>query len=371
MRRINSSYDTQLVYKSGGGCAALFGLPFFAFGVVFVIAALTGGMKMKGGGNSVVFPALFGAVFALVGAAIIFGRSGLVFDSAAKTVRSWWGLLFPLKSTTDTLSDFLEVRIDREQRKNKNSTYTVYPVRLVRKEGKALHIDEARNEEESRRLAEEIAKFIDFPVTDASSGQAVRRGAGTLDESLRDQLSRTGEVAEIPAPPPRMHSIITAEGNRVLIEIAPLKPKNSDYFPFFVALVFSGFVFFVFLLPLLLDSGTGAGEKGLFGAFIGGLFIALPLLLTLVGIVRQRKRSWTIEATPESLTVTERGLTRAKTQHIPSLELEELRVEVARPTNQLPCLTARSDTLTLRFAEGLAPGELRWLRQLLLRAVTT
>ncbi|MCX5808371.1 MAG: hypothetical protein NTX36_03195 [Proteobacteria bacterium] len=104
MKPINSTlFETEdpdiLQIRKGGGCLTLFGLPFFIAGL-FVLQIPFGliPMRMEGGGPLVfyiVFP--IGIAFAVVGAALAFGRNGVIIDRRRQTILKWWGLIIPFK----------------------------------------------------------------------------------------------------------------------------------------------------------------------------------------------------------------------------------------------------------------------------------
>ena len=210
----------RLSIKRGGGCLILFGLPFLSAGIAVIVAALSGAMGSEDGSAApLVFVIPFGLVFASVGAGIMFGRAGIEIDLTARTITTWWGLMVPFKSRTLPLERAKIVSINREVRRSKNSTYTVYPVRIEGFE-KAIDIEEPRNYADARRRAEEIAKFMNLGVEDSTSGKKVVREAGTLDESLRERAERTGEDLKMPEAPPN-----ATNRSRELSMVSPMAVK--------------------------------------------------------------------------------------------------------------------------------------------------
>jgi hypothetical protein len=67
-------------------------------------------------------------------------------------------LLVPFKSTAYDLDSFDYITITREVRRSKNSTYTVFPVRLVdcTMKLKPINLGEPRDYEEARRMGETV-----------------------------------------------------------------------------------------------------------------------------------------------------------------------------------------------------------------------
>src|SRR5512146_1638532 len=77
----------RLELKEGGGCLALFGLPFFATGVMLAFTAV--GIVPTQGQSSKWTPLALGAmsvVFTSVGAILVFGRQWLFIDLTRRSV---------------------------------------------------------------------------------------------------------------------------------------------------------------------------------------------------------------------------------------------------------------------------------------------
>ena len=121
-------------------------------------------------------------------------------------------MLVPMKQKVVPLDSFNQVTITQEVRRSDKSTYTVYPVRISHDDGQ-FHVVEPRDYKTSREEAEEIAKFLDIPVSDSSAGgEAKVRQANELDQSIRDQARNRGESIEVPPVPEgcRVHHKLAA-----------------------------------------------------------------------------------------------------------------------------------------------------------------
>ena len=93
-----------------------------------------------------------------------------------------------------------QVTITREIRRSDKSTYTVFPVRLTGDDAGEVKLCEPRTYSASRGLAEELARFLELPLADSSSGTEVVRGHDQLDESLQEHLRESGALPELPEP---------------------------------------------------------------------------------------------------------------------------------------------------------------------------
>jgi hypothetical protein len=369
MKRIDRGSIDLLSYRDGGGCLAVFGMPFLLMGLGVMYLGAAGAMTTKGGQPA--HPAIgliVGGIFAFVGSIFVFGRSGTDFNRRDKTIRDWTGLLFPMFSKLHGFSEYNDVRITREVRKNKNSTYYVYQVSLTFSGSNPLKIHAHQETHDSRKLAEEIAKFVELPLVEIIDGVEHRREAGQLDESLRDQAARTGQLVELTAPPHTMRTRYEAEGNRVRFHIPP-PPFNILYVaPVGCVSVVTGIFAFTFIAQIYNDPNLPAQEKLIYCSVIGIIFVVLPVVGTLSGALAQLKKSWVITAGPDELLVVTKGLLSSREISIPAKKIEELRVEVKARDCQI---VAVSDDLRLVFAEGLRREEAEWIMQVIKRAVTT
>ena len=366
-------HSDRMSIKKGGGCLMLFGLPFLAAGVGIIGAGLSGAMTSEDGSAApLLFIIPFGLIFASVGAGVMFGRAGLTIDLTAKTITTWWGLLVPFKSTTHPLDKAEIVTICREVRRSKNSTYTVYPVRIKGFE-KPVNIEEPRNYAAARRKAEEIAKFMNLGIEDTTSGKAVVREAGTLDESLREQAQRTGEAAEMPETPPDVKTKISVAGREATFEIPPTGFGLGEY----VMLVVAGAALIGLVVAAVFFLGDGGplstdDEMGRYVFMAIGGVIGTVWLLIVVGIVFAAVKAGLsqeiVTVSPYALTQERRSPMGTKTKEIPAAELEELKIGLP-DANRTPwtksMIVARSDKETLEIGRGLEQKELEWLRDVI------
>ncbi|MHC4201125.1 MAG: hypothetical protein ACYSU0_14125 [Planctomycetota bacterium] len=407
MYRTGSTYrgdPDRYVVKRGGGCLMLFGLPFFAAGVAVMVLGVLGKMTSESGGPPplvIIIP--FGLIFASVGAGLMFGRAGIVIDKRSGTVTKWWGLLVPFKRTTFPVEKIRAVTITSEVRRSKNSTYTVYPVRLIGP-AEPLNVEEPRDSDRARRRAEELAKFLDLGVEDSSSGKKVVREAGTLDESLRDRYRREGRPRERPGEPAGCRIVSGASGSEATFDIPPKGFAAVEVIGMVIGAIFA-FVPLIIGGVLLGESGPKDIEKAWPFLIFVGLFmlvwmgIPFAMIVTTIKKARARER---LSVSPRELRLDRKTFFGTKTTIIPADELEEL--DLGSPgSERFPPMSAgvgkltsgsagtrirmgnhplaslfglkgvvkaRSDRVTLTFGAGLGPEELKWLRDVVLFIVT-
>ena len=382
MGRVESSAPDQFVCRSGGGCLMLFGLPFLLAGLfVMSIPFLPGSMR-QGNPPQWFFAIPFGAIFATVGAALVFGRAGTIVDRRMGTVTTWWGLLVPFRRKERPLSDFDSVVVSREVRRSKNSTYTVYPVRMAGPGEGEVKIEEGRDLNKARAMGEEVAKFLGVKLVDRSMGTTVVREADELDESLRERKERKGEQVAVPDTPAERRAQQSVVGDTLAFDIPPRGFTPILLVPLAIGLVIPTVVYFAFLRHVLGDEKMPLPVKLLFTAFIGGFFIALPLLVTWGGALSSARRRARVEVSPTELRVTQSGLLPGRAKLILTAELEELEIvgeSVAKgQASSTPkflggarhVIVARSDRATLTFGAGLSREELEWMRAIIWNVVT-
>ncbi|MCW8130525.1 MAG: hypothetical protein KIS92_09270 [Planctomycetota bacterium] len=325
-----------LEHKSGGGCASLFGLPFLIMGLVAVFGALSALFTGKNPGGAAA-GGVFGCIFSAIGGGIVFYRSGITLDKRAGTITDWWGLPFPLSRKESKLEQAREVTIKAETRRSKNSSYTVYVVRL---EGvdMQLKFDEHRAYETSRNLAERVAKFANVRIHDYSGqGQSIRE-AGTLDESLQQRAERLGEV---PAPPARMPDgcrvVHHVEGDEAVFDLPRPAPGCA-------------------ILSVTAVAAAAIGALA-FGN-VPLIFFGIVMFVVACGAVPAALARERVRASSRRLLLERRLPLLVRRAEIPASELEEL-------LERAGCVVARSDRRTLTFGSGLKAPERVWLKGVL------
>ena len=375
-----------LTKRRGGGWVSLFGLPFLIAGIGVIGFAFA---APSSGGEPppwfVIIP--FGSVFVAVGGAITFGRAGIIIDKASHTITTWWGLLAPMHKKTHALAAYDRVSVSREVRRSKNSTYTVYPVRIESDDDRISYC-EHQDPLKSRQEAETVAKFLQVKMIDGSHGEEIVREPDQLDESLRDRAQRTGEALELPDPPANARTQCRVEGHTMTLTVPPRGMTLGSLLLFIPAIAIPLIVAAV-MGPAVFDDKAPEIFKIVFGAFFGVFFLLLPLTAFAGLALANARRSYEICVSPDMLRVREQGLLRVKVTEISSDELEELilplgpgagRVNLEQApkfirnlflaTGKSPGILAVSDRATVNFARGLPRQELRWIHAVISQIMT-
>ncbi len=376
--------------KSGGGCLMLFGLPFLAAGLAIMTLGVLGVKDDSGNSIPIYFALPFGGVFAAVGAGLVFGRGGIVFDKRTNEAIKWWGLLVPMKRTVAPLHSMKEVAITKEIRRSDKSTYTVYPVRVAHA-GDQFKICEPRDYQKARQEAEEVAKFLNVELRDASAGgEGVVRQAADLDQSIREQARAKGEIVEIPPMPAGARIRHDLNGGRLTLEIPA--PGVSPVILIMAAVMFLapvGFMAFFLQGFFNLDEAPSLFRIVFYSFFL--LFLApvvlIPGRMVLSGMSKER-----ITVTPDKLELSLVAPYWTRAKSIPASEIEELELirhegnggrevnpeQVPKIVKNLALLgggggtiMARSDKQTLNFGRMLNREEAEWALALVKRVLTS
>jgi len=371
MKIVNSSRGDVLEMRGGGGVLMLFGLPFLATGL-FVLGMGLGLIPVKNG-PPVFIAVPFGALFALGGGLLMFGRRGCVMDRAKGTIEYWSGILVPMFRKTHRIADLARVTLSKEIRRSDKSSYTVYPVRLVGADLK-LNIGEAQRYEKSRQLAEQLAEFLQLPLADSSLGEEIVRAPEELNVPLKERLVREGE-APLPEPPPGMQSRILRRGSAVRIEIPPMQGGIAAMIKKIISIFFGFFMLVIFgIIAATLYQAKKPDPMTFIlpGAFLVFMIVAFAVFFRKV-LPRLGSAPTRVTVTPDELRVEYKaGFTGIRTDVIPAGELEELLL-MQQPGGELeklpPMLSglvsapiiARSDRTTIQFAGHLPRAEKEFL----------
>ncbi len=320
-----------LELRSGGGCISLFGTPFLLAGLVIMQIPL-GLIPFEDRPEGPLVSALivlFGSVFAVVGAALVFGRSGIILDRGRGRIVRWWGLLVPMKRVEHMLDSVRQVEMDFSR--GDSDSADTWPVKLSG-EGlpKPVTIAQPVAFPEARQIAEELARFLHKPLVDSSTGEQVTRDAEHLDESWRDRVRRTQEAsAPLPPQPPGMRARVerTADGCVFHIPGPPLSARHT--LPALFPVVFAGFVAW-FFLPALLTLPMPDWLRYFFLGFIGLFFVAAPVVSALLNVLRLKNQFERITVTKVFLRVESLKQGKRTTAEIPVDELEDLVAPTAK-----------------------------------------
>jgi hypothetical protein len=315
----------QLQVRKGGGCGALFGLPFFGAGLLVLLL----GARVIPVDNADEVPVwgwtlmlLMGLVFAAVGCGLALGRRWFTLDLGRGSVLDQWGLLVPMRQQEHSLHDYGAVVIQFDA--GDSDTADRYPVVLrATGDGSDLELSTSTEYGESRRQAAFVAQFLKYPLVDATTGHELVTEPGQHDETLQERLRSGDDEYESIARPFEMRSQVDESSGVVQIVI----PSPGLRAPAIIGVIIPVAVL-IFVLPDLAgffrDTETPQFIGLLFLGFIGLFFVLFPLLGVVNSLVLARRGGTVVSASAMGIDIEERGIWRSKVTSISATDILDI-----------------------------------------------
>jgi hypothetical protein len=377
--------------RQGGGCVSVLGLPFFLAGLGLLL--LTAGFVPVGQVTEEwwgrLLLALLSLLFLAGGGAAVLGRRWLRLDRQARSLVRQIGFLIPMRTESRSLDDFNAVVMTF--RLGGSDEPDRYPLSLRARAGKDFVIASPASFGDSRTLAEFMSRFLSLPLVDTTTDSAVVADPEHVGETLQWRLRAGANQAERPAS---MHCQVSESGDRTTIVIPPRKSTAKT--------VFTGlFSFFVILVaaPFLWHQFSATGTPMVVGMFftlvVVILFGVLPLASTTLAL--GLLGSTVVTASPDAIVIQRKGVRRDSTTVITAADildvdystfdgiLESARQSAAYPPGALAGnwifdalrksipskgIAIKTKQDLVMFGEGLPAGELRFLKWVLIKALT-
>lgn len=348
----------QIEIRQGGGVASILGLVFVGVGIALMIMLTD---------EAPWFVVPFASVFILIGLAVMLARSAFTCDARQRLITSWWGLLVPMSTRTIPFDRVTCVAYSKRRVRTKNSSYTIYPIKIEATDGRPLTVENPRELSAARKRAEHIAKLVGTALEDRTGETPQRREADMLDASLADQLADQPLAwPELPAGSPIQYELVEDAAHITLP-----RPRLGLLLGIGVGLL----VLFV-LPPLLVVTFAMVSEGNAIAltifAVIAGVFLLLPVA-AVITVMRRLKVQEHIIVARDQLVVEKRRGQHVERIEIPAAELEQLADgsdgrQVPGFLNRAglgPPLRAVSDTTEVTFGGTLSPADRTWLRDAL------
>jgi len=406
MAAVKEVFPGRLEIRQGGGCLALFGLPFFLTGI-FMILTSFGIVTMRSDGEAVTRAAAFGlgVVFTFVGALLVFGRGITSIDVGQHVVTKQWRVLLPVRRWTYQLGDYTTVTLAFVR--GDSDSADKYPIGLKGTTVAPLPLCRPTQYAEARQCAAAVARHLGLDIEDTSTDHPARVTSSEVDATLQDRLRAT-TTAAAPARPSVMASDVSDGGGslRITIPMPPLHPVLAigGLFPAAVATgILAWLRFFSTPRPLALI-------EWIFFSLLFVGFGVLPAASVVSRWLRSRVGRTIVTVTPQELRVQARGIFRTRT--VTTVSASEI-LDVDYSTKESMMISARrnaeAETATMRkipssaatsgpstewvfgvlswflkgkgiivktrtglttFGEGLADDEIQYLHAIVRRALT-
>jgi hypothetical protein len=339
MAAIREVSPGRLEIREGGGCLALFGLPFLATGI-FMLLASVGVLTMRSDGEPVTQATivLLGVVFALVGGVLAFGRSITAIDLGQHVITKQWRVLLPVRTWTYQLGDYSTVTLAFVR--GDSDSADKYPIGLKGNTVVPLPLCSPTQFAEARQIAGAVARHLGLDIEDTSTDHPARVTASEVDATLRDRLRLTGSAPGAVARPAIMKSEVSdaADGvMRIAIPMPPLHPLAviGGFFPAVIAMsMLTWLGFFSTPRPL-------APIEWVFGGLLFAGFGVLPSASVVGRWIRSRVGRAIVTVSAQELRVEERGIFRTRT--ITALSASDI-LDVDYSTKESVMTSARRST---------------------------
>ncbi len=343
--------EDQVRILEGGGCTAVFGIPFFAAGVFLLLV----GSRAVPMGNSAEVPGwawpvlvLMGLVFATVGGGLVFGRSWTTLDAGRRVILREWGLLMPMRSEEQSLHRYASIGIRFEAGDSDSSDR--YPVVLKAVGDQAyLTIYSPTEYGQAFKCAAYLAEFLNFPLFDATTEHESVFEAEGLNDSYQERLRSRGEADEHAPQPALLRSHVDRSGGKTRIVIPGPDFRKSALLGLFIPAAI-----FCYVVPHLLDffhrTHTPEVVQMFFVGFLILLFGIPPILGVLRSFLLARKGCTTVIASMEGIEIEERLILKTAKTWIPADEILDL--DYTTSSGVMSASTSSARRLSRRSSES-------------------
>ena len=299
----------RIEMRQGGGCLALFGLPFFGAGVFMLLSAL-GVVSMSNDGNAAERLALpfMGVLFTAVGGVLCCGRAWTLVDGTRREVITQWGLLVPMHADRRMVDDYTAVVV--EFVRGDSDTADKFPVSLKAKAGKNLQLCSSTEYGDSRTCATAVAELLRFDFEDATTDHPVRLSVGQAAMPLQQRLQMEGPRIGPSERPADARSDVSRDRDSVRITIPIARTHPAWIVITLIPIVFVAW----FVGPLSQFFGRSRTPDPIAWVFLGFLtlfFGVLPAMTVINGLLRERRGATIVTVSTSGIRVQERGAWRS------------------------------------------------------------
>jgi len=354
----------RIEIRQGGGCLGIFGLPFFAAGVFMLLATL-GVIKMSNadevslaGRIGLLF---MGLAFTAVGGLLSFGRGWTTIDSTRREVITQYGLLMPMRTSTQRLDEYGAVVLGFVA--GDSDSADSFPVTLKSRTGHSLKVNSSTQYGEARACATAIAAMLRLDFEDATSDHSLHTPAGQPDMPLQQRLQMDGLQSE-PTRPTNARTEVVRELDGVRIAIPTPRSHPIAYLlallPVGFALMFAGS-----LSEFFRQTRTPEPVGLIFLGFIILFFAVLPAVTALNGYLRARRGRTFVSVSRRGIDISERGAWRTgPVNSLPAAEILDVDFSTSESATAAARIAAEQRVRT-SHGMGSTPAEIgprtQWL----------
>jgi len=320
--KINQVAPDRLMLKEGGGCLAIFGIPFFLAGIFMIL----GGFGIIPIENSpetmdlswIVF-IMMGLIFTAVGGVLALGRRRLVLDISRGTLTRSIGLLVPMRHTELSLHFYDSVNLRFAP--GDSDSADRYLVSLRAKDGgKDFDLYSSTQYGDSREQAVLVGNFLCIPMVDASTDHETVIQSDKLNTAFGGQPAENEEHDFEVAQPAVMRTKIQQlpDGIQIVIPEKVFKPAR------FAKYVFSALILIIIIpefVSFFRDTNTPDVIKYVFLGFPILIFGILPLIGMIFSIMRASKTRTVVTVNAGGIEIEYHGIWRRRVNRVPAADI--------------------------------------------------
>ena len=303
----------RIEVREGGGCLAIFGLPFLLVGLVAAVIGFGGlplGEYRIAAGTSPLALMVIGATFTLVGGALVFGRSWITLSSADRTIVKQVGLLVPLTTKAYRVDNYSAVLLQFVR--GDSDTSDSYPVSLKARDGRNLRLFSSTQYAEARERATAVADLFNFQIEDSSTGRPVVRSVADADMSFQNRRRIEHERDEPVARPASMRSTVSDAHGATTIVIPAARVHPALFLVFAIPIAAP----VLLVAPFFRFFRESQTPDVVAWAFLGFLIVAfgvLPAYAGLSAFLKSRRGRTVVTASAAGVRIDERRVWRTRT----------------------------------------------------------
>ncbi len=343
----------RLEVRDGGGCMAVFGLPFLFAGIAVTLGSIgllpiPPAADMPWFGRPLMM--LMGVVFTLVGGTLALGRHWTTFSAVDRTVVTQIGLLVPMSTTTYRIDDYTAVLLGFQR--GDSDSADQYPISLKARAGKNLGLFSSTQYAEARERASAIAILFNLEIEDTTTDHPVRIAAGQAHLSLRHRARLERQREQLVVRPQSMRSVVDEGVDKVVVVIPIRRVHPAALVVFFIPAVVVGFALEPFS-RFFRDTHTPDAIGWTFLSFLIVAFGILPASSAVSALLKSRFGRTTVTASSTGIRIEERGV--FKTRTIASLAADDI-MDIDYSTSDSMFASARSTGEEMRRSRS-APAD--------------
>ncbi|MEW6358989.1 MAG: hypothetical protein AB1696_21835 [Planctomycetota bacterium] len=340
------------------------GLLFAVIGVGVIVGCALGKTYQQHNGW---IPFVVGGLFALLGIFAFCYVDECRLDLMNRTYHRKKGFFLSPRFTGSTFDDFDGLLFARERRtssssKGSSSSYTMWCVYLLWRDGDRISFGEWRDQLTAHNKLEEFAKKLRLPMIDATGDGRVVRSVEEADVTFRERAAEQKAAGagafEFPAPPLDLRVAFSVEGKEIHFILPRVGLGCASIFLGGFAVFWNGIVF-TFIIALLTGNAEGMPNAILMFLFlIPFVAVGLGVLFGALYITFARTH---VLANPDHIKSYDTFFGRDwRIKTIPCAQIEEVGLHKADESGN-ESIYIRSDQASIDIGSNLRDSDKQWL----------